>query len=80
MSLYAFRESLRISAGDRTFEALIMAALRKADPQNTAKLTAAWPEITAEYTYRYWSGGGLMPGEDGYDATYDDNLPAGGAL
>lgn len=53
-----------------------MAAYRKADTENSAKLRAAWPELCAEMQYRYWSGGGLLPGEPGYDAAYDDNLPA----
>ena len=79
MSFYDYRASRRISAADPTFSALIMAALRKADDANAALLRAAWPDLCAEVKYRYWSGGGLMPGEDGYDATYDDNLPADGA-
>ena len=79
MSLFSYRESSWISASRPDFSALIMAALRKADADNTVKLQEAWPEIAAEFKYRYWSGGGLMPGEIGYDARYDDNLPVGGA-
>jgi len=79
VSLHAYQQSRLIGSRDPDFSALIMAAYRKAAPGNSAKLRAAWPEICAEYTYRYWSGGGLMPGEPGYDPTYDDNLPVGGA-
>ena len=79
MTLHAYLRARQISAADPTFAALIMAAAAKADDANWAKLQAAWPELVAEGRYRYWSGGGLMPGEDGYDAAYDDNLPAGGA-
>ena len=31
-------------------------------------------ELCVEMQYRYWSAGGLMPGEDGYDPAGDDNL------
>jgi hypothetical protein len=72
VSLHAYRESLRIDAD--SFSALIMAAYRKADTANEAKLRAAWPELCVEMQYRYWSAGGLMPGEDGYDPAGDDNL------
>jgi hypothetical protein len=52
---------------------LIMAALRTGSYAQT-RLMAAFPEIYVEFRYRYWSGGGLMPGEDGYDPACDDNL------
>ena len=73
MSLYDYHASKRLL--DPSFYALIMAAYRQADPINSAKLRAAWPDLCAEMQYRYWSGGGLLPGEDGYDPDYDDNLP-----
>ena len=79
MSLHAYRQSRWIGETNPDFSALVMAAYSKADPKNSAKLRAAWPEICAEYTYRYWSSGGLMPGEPGYDPRNDDNLPVGGA-
>ena len=75
MSLYDYQASKRIWVMDPPFAALIMAAYRAADTANEAKLRAAWPELCDEAKYRYWSGGGLLPGEDGYDADYDDNLP-----
>ena len=79
MSLHDYLTSRRISEFDPPFSALIMAALRKADSSNTAKLQAAWPEIAVEFKYRYWSGGGLLPFEPGYNPASDDNLPVGGA-
>jgi len=75
MSLYDYQACKRIWVTDPPFAAVIMAAYRAADTANEAKLRAAWPDICAETKYRYWSGCGLMPGEPGYDATYDDNLP-----
>jgi hypothetical protein len=75
MSLHHFQVSQKIEAENYPFYALIMAAIRKADSDNLAKLDAAWPEVRAELTYRYWSAGGLLPGEEGYTAVGDDNLP-----
>jgi len=74
VTLHDYLTSRRISELDPSITALIMAALRKADTANEAKLRAAWPDLCAEAKYRYWSGGGLLPGEPGYDASYDDNL------
>jgi hypothetical protein len=75
MSHHSYTVSRALAAEDYPFSALIMAAMRKADSDNTVLLNAAFPEIAAELKYRYWSGGGLLPGEDGYDASLDDNLP-----
>jgi len=67
--------SQQIEAANHPFYALIMAAMRKADSGNAAKLQVAFPEVVKELNYRYWSAGGLLPGEDGYTAVGDDNLP-----
>jgi hypothetical protein len=75
MSLRNYQESLEIGRKDPSFYALIMAAMRKADTANTARLKAAWPDVFEELEYRYWSGGGLLPGEEGYSELGDDNLP-----
>jgi len=75
VSLHSYLASQQISATDPPFSALIMAAYRKADPKNAALLRWAWPELSAEFKARYWSAGGLLPGEAGYDARGDDNLP-----
>lgn len=46
-----------------TFDALIMAAMRKADSTNIEKLKKAWPEVWKELQARYNSRGGWLPGE-----------------
>ena len=43
--MYDYLESAKLSANDTPFYALIMAAMRKADTLNLAKLKAAWPEV-----------------------------------
>ena len=65
----------QIESTNPPFYALIMAAMRKADSANASLLQRAWPETVAELNYRYWSAGGLMPGEEGYNPNVDDNLP-----
>ena len=74
MSVNNYHVSRKIEAQMYPFYALIMAAMRKADSRNLSLLKGAWPDIYAELNYRYWSGGGLMPGEEGYSAATDDNL------
>ena len=61
MSLYDYKESQRLGANDAGFYALIMAAMRKADTDNTAKLKACWPELWDEMFRRYNAPGGILP-------------------
>ena len=63
MSLYDYRVSQAISAEDPSFAALIMAAFRKADTDNSMKLRKAFPEILEELKARYKAPGGLLPGD-----------------
>lgn len=63
MSHFDYEESIRIAAQDHSFKALIMAAMRKADTNNMAKLTRAFPDIRDELLDRYNAPGGLLPGE-----------------
>ncbi len=63
MSLYDYEMSREISATDPPFAALIMAAMRKADTQNTYWLRRGFPEIHKELAQRYISAGGLLDGE-----------------
>lgn len=63
MSLYDYRISRELSVGAPPFAALIMAALRKADTENTVKLWNAWPEICAEMQARYDAPGGVLPSD-----------------
>lgn len=63
MSLYDYKQSLELSAGDPTFAALVMAMMRKADTRNRMLIDEAWPEIAHEMQRRYDAPGGLLPGE-----------------
>jgi len=63
MSLYDYRQSQKIAAEDHPFYALIMAAMRKADTANTAKLQQAFPETWSELEARYYAPGGVLPSE-----------------
>ncbi len=64
MSHYEYIESLRISANDPGFYALLMAAILKADDVNYRKLMHAWPELVEERRERYNAPGGYLPGEE----------------
>ncbi len=61
MSAYDYHASHQISATDPPFYALIMAAMRKADTANLAKLRAAFPDTYREVEARYHAPGGLLP-------------------
>lgn len=63
MSLYDYRASQQISATDPPFYALIMAAIRKADTQNAARLHMAFPDVYAEFEARYNAPGGMLPAD-----------------
>jgi len=52
--------SQKLSAEDYPFYALIMAAMRKADTTNQAKLKRAWPEVWKELYARYHAPGGAL--------------------
>ena len=75
MTHHDYKVSQQIEAEKYPFYALIMAAMRKADSENAGKLRSLWPDTSVELNYRYWSAGGFVPGEDGYTADGDDNLP-----
>ena len=63
MSLYDYRVSADIVRSDPPFYAIIMAAIRKADTDNAAKLRAAWPEVVKEFAARYNAPGGELDGD-----------------
>lgn len=54
MSLYDYETSKRINAEDYPFYALIMAAMRQADTDNSKKLKSAFPDTWEELMARYW--------------------------
>jgi len=64
MSLHSYHVSKKVLMSDPPFYALIMAAMRKADTDNLARLKAEWPEVYAELEARYNAPMGLLP-EDG---------------
>ena len=63
MSLYDYRVSQQLSGGDPPFAAFIMAALRKADTGNAARLRLMWPDICTEMEERYNTPDGLTLAE-----------------
>ena len=63
MSLYSYWQSQNLSSSDPDFAALIMAAIRKADTENNARLQSAFPEIYQEFTERYHAPGGRLESE-----------------
>ncbi len=75
MSVYQYEQARDIQRKfDPSVTTLIMAMIAKADEFNLAKIESLWPDVVAEYRNRYWSGGGLLPGEPGYDPEFDDNI------
>jgi len=60
MGLIEYRQSLELSRDDPSIYALLMAAMRKADTNNTYKLKAMWPELYAEMQQRYNAPGGCI--------------------
>ena len=63
MSKFTYEQSAVIATKGYQFESLIMAAMRKADSYNTAKLTVAFPAIWDELRARYNAPGGRLEGE-----------------
>jgi hypothetical protein len=64
MSLYDYLVSVKISAQDQPFYALIMAAMRQADDRNVELLKAAFPAVWDELRRRYRAGGGILPEDE----------------
>lgn len=62
MSLYDYHYSLKkLSLVDAPFYALLMAAIRKADTENLARLREGFPELVDEFTRRYYAPLGVLP-------------------
>ncbi len=64
MSLHEYQISKELSALDVPFYALIMAAMRQADTNNTLILRRSWPRLWAEMGERYNAVGGVLAGEE----------------
>jgi hypothetical protein len=61
MSLHEYRQTQNEVVRNTNFYALIMAAMRRADSYNEAKLRAAFPEVWEELLQRYNAPGGVLP-------------------
>ena len=71
MHLHAYHYSETLGKYDPPFSALIFAAMRKADSENTRRLKAMWPELYEEFERRYNAKGGILP---------EDNVPEDAVL
>lgn len=82
MSYREYSESVKISTGDEigdepSFYSIIMAAMRRADTSNLAKLCIAFPKQWEELKARYGAPGGCLSKEEavaflGYGKDRDD--------
>jgi hypothetical protein len=64
VSYYDYAVSRVIAAQDFPVASLIMAAMRKTDTANSAKLRRAFPEVWDELLARYHAPGGRLEGEE----------------
>lgn len=60
MSVHEYRAAQKLATDDVPFYALIMAAMRRADSENLARLRAVFPETYAEVEARYNAPGGIL--------------------
>ena len=67
MSLYDYKIAQRLDLEDLPFYALIMAAMRRADPENLARLRRAFQAVYQERFNRFNAPGGVLPGERDFD-------------
>jgi hypothetical protein len=63
MSLYDYEVAKEISIHDYPLNALIMAAVYKADDHNMSLLRRSFPGVVNEFHLRYHAPGGYLPGE-----------------
>lgn len=63
MSQFDYFDSQLLEAGNHSFYALIMAAMRRADTDNLKKLKEAFPKTWEELNARYHAPGGRLPRE-----------------
>ena len=60
MPLFDYQKSSDLASQDVPFDALIMAAMRKADTKNLIMLKYYWPDLWAELSARYNAPGGVL--------------------
>jgi len=65
MSLYDYNISMELVHRDLPFDALIMAAMARADWDNAALLQRVFPDLWGELMARYHALGGLIPQDIG---------------
>jgi len=58
--LHAYMVSIELRKDDPPISSLIFAAIRKADDQNLARLTLAFPALVEEFRERYNAPGGRI--------------------
>lgn len=63
LNLIDYEISKRLSAADLPFQALIAAAIRKADTEHLMALRRIFPELFDDLQKRYSAPGGLLPGD-----------------
>ena len=63
MSWFDYQTSKKIALDDPPFNALIMAAMNKADTNNVILLTNAFPEVWTELSQRYGAPNGVLRGD-----------------
>ena len=62
MSLYDYKKAIELRNDESvSFYSLIMAAILKADTNNTDKLMSTFPKTYQETYDRYWAPGGELP-------------------
>ena len=64
MSLYDYEKGLEIGAKNYPFYALIQAAMRQADTDNSELLRRAFPRTHDELLARYHAPGGVLPTDE----------------
>ena len=71
LNLIDYEISKRLAVRDIPFAALIAAALRKADPDNFARLESVFPGIASDLKLRYNAPGGILLKDniENYDET-----------
>lgn len=63
MSLYDYKRAIALRDADEPFYALIMAAMLRADSNNSEELRLAFPHVWDELEVRYHAPGGMTPDE-----------------
>ena len=64
LNLIDYELSKRLAAMDLPFHALIAAAARKADTENSFKLRSVFPKLISDLERRYNSPGGMLPEDE----------------